>query len=132
MTDESENLIDFDAYLKDLTANRVAGHEVEVLLLTCMDFRFFERIARFMKRRGLAGDYDHVILAGAALGAVVKEKPAWPAWHETFLDHLGLAIKLHNIKGVLVSTPRLRCIFREGIWVAPAWLYPERGARGPS
>ncbi|MBC8032293.1 MAG: hypothetical protein H7Z16_19575 [Pyrinomonadaceae bacterium] len=106
MTDESEHLIDFDAYLRDLTANSVADHEAEVLLLTCMDFRFFERIARFMKRRGLAGDYDHVILAGAALGAVVKEKPANPAWHQTFFDHLGLAIKLHNIKGVMVLEHR--------------------------
>ncbi len=106
MTDETEHLIDFDAYLKDLTAKPVAVHEAKVLLLTCMDFRFFERIARFMKRRGLAGDYDHVILAGAALGAVVKKKPADPAWHQTFFDHLGLALKLHNIKGVMVLEHR--------------------------
>ena len=106
MTDESEHLIDFDAYLKDLTANSVADHEAEILLLTCMDFRFFEKIARFMKRRGLAGDYAHVILAGAALGVVVKEKPADPAWHQTFFDHLGLARKLHNIKGVIVLEHR--------------------------
>ena len=106
MTDDSEHLIDFDEYLKELTSHRVADHEAEILLLTCMDFRFFEKISRFMKRRGLAGDYDHVILAGAALGAVVKEEPADPAWHQTFLDHLGLARKLHNIKGVIVLEHR--------------------------
>src|ERR1700745_115023 len=64
-----------------------------------MDFRFFKLISESMQRIGLAGNYDHVILAGAALGAVVPQKPHW---HQTFFDHLGLARELHNIKGVLV------------------------------
>jgi hypothetical protein len=103
MTNDGERLIDFADYLKDLTGVSVADHEAEVLLLTCMDFRFFERIAKYMERKGLAGKYDHVTLAGAALGAVVDEKPCW---HETFFDHLGLARKLHSIKGVIVLEHR--------------------------
>ena len=96
MTDADVHLIDFAAQLKDLRKGKV-------LLLTCMDFRFFQLIAKVMKRAGLEGRYDHVILAGAALGAVVRGKKYW---HKTFFDHLALAEKLHNIKGVIVLEHR--------------------------
>jgi len=99
MTDNRVRLIDFATYLKNLTVTSDAHHEAEGLLLTCMDFRFFLKIAEMMQ--GIK--YDHVILAGAALGAVVSEKPAW---HQMFFDHVGLAIKLHNIKWVLVMEHR--------------------------
>jgi carbonic anhydrase len=96
MTDADVHLVDFAAQLKDL-------RKAKVLLLTCMDFRFFELIAKVMKRAGLDGRYDHVILAGAALGAVV---PGKKHWHKTFFDHLALAEKLHDIKGVIVLEHR--------------------------
>jgi hypothetical protein len=96
MPDADVHLIDFAAQLKDLRKGKV-------LLFTCMDFRFFEMIAEVMKRAGLDGRYDHVILAGAALGAVVRGKKHW---HKTFFDHLALAEKLHNIKGVIVLEHR--------------------------
>ena len=88
--------IDFAAHLKDLI-------KAEVLLLTCMDFRFFGQVTKFMKDEGLKKQYDHVILAGAALGAVVRGKRHW---HRTFFDHLELAEKLHKIKGVVVLEHR--------------------------
>jgi hypothetical protein len=47
--------------------------------------------------------YDHVVLAGAALGAVQKEKKHWG---ETFFDHLGLAVKLHKVRTVFVMEHR--------------------------
>ena len=97
MTDNRVHLIDFAAYLKDLGSD--ADHEAELLLLTCMDFRFFLKIAELMK----GTKYDHVTLAGAALGAVVPEKPKW---HEMFFDHVKLAIDLHNIKRVIVMEHR--------------------------
>lgn len=100
MTDSGAQLIDFDAYVKDLAEDSDPAHEADVLLLTCMDFRFFLEIAERMK--GIK--YDHVILAGAALGAVVKAKEE--TWQPTFFDHLGLAKKLHHIKSVLVMEHR--------------------------
>jgi len=104
MTDNHVHLIDFAAYLKDLVGD--ADHKAPLLLLTCMDFRFFVMIAEIMESVGLTGKYDHVILAGAALGAVVPEEPAEPAWHQTFFDHVKLAKKLHKIRFLLVMEHR--------------------------
>lgn len=95
MTDNGVHLIDFAAYLKNLVSDK----EAEGLLLTCMDFRFFLKIAEIMQEI----KYDHVTLAGAALGAVVSGKEHW---HKMFFDHVELAIKLHNIKWVLVMEHR--------------------------
>jgi carbonic anhydrase len=99
MTDDRKHLIDFAAYCKDLHEDLRADHEAAVLLLTCMDFRFFVLIAKEMERLDLTKDYDHVILAGAALGTVVPQKPKW---HETFFDHVKLAKDLHKIKRIIV------------------------------
>ena len=64
-----------------------------------MDFRFFLKISELM----VGIKYDHVILAGAALGAVV---PGKKDWHQTFLDHVDLAVKLHEVPAVLVMEHR--------------------------
>ena len=108
MPDNSEHLIDFADYLKDFPKDadpHEPGHEADALLLTCMDFRFFLTIAEMMK--GIK--YDHVILAGAALGVVVKNPTCLPdkaRWQQTFFDHLELAIALHKIKKVIVLEHR--------------------------
>jgi hypothetical protein len=44
------------------------SHESEVLLLTCIDFRFFHKISEHIVAAGLPGKFDHVIVAGAELG----------------------------------------------------------------
>jgi hypothetical protein len=77
---------------------RAAAH-TEVLLLSCMDFRLVDDTARYMKTRGLTGKYDHIILAGAALGALTEK---FPAWNQTFWDHVSVAIDLHKIQKVMV------------------------------
>ena len=100
MTNYDEpHIIDLDTHLRKLDKDPDPSHEADVLLLTCMDFRFFLTIAEIMK--GIK--YDHVILAGAALGAVQKEKKYWG---ETFFDHLGLAVKLHKVRSVWVMEHR--------------------------
>lgn len=88
--------IDFDDYLKTLDSD--PSHEADILLLTCMDFRFLLTIAEKMKGK----KYDHVVLAGAALGVVGGKED----WHDTFFDHLGLAIDLHKIHTVIVMEHR--------------------------
>ena len=90
-------LINFDDYVRTLPVD--PSHDAEALLLTCIDFRFFKKIAE--KMEGIK--YDHVILAGAALGT------NWPRreyWHTMFFDHLYLARELHNITRVIVMEHR--------------------------
>jgi len=62
-----------------------------------------DEIERYMSGRGLKDKYDHVVLAGASLGAVTDK---YPAWNKTFWDHLDVAIKLHQIHEVIVMDHR--------------------------
>ena len=80
-----------------------AGGNVEALVLNCMDFRLANELTFFMTEHGLVNKYDQMILAGATL-AVATDK--YPAWAETFWDHLELAIKLHGVKRVIAVNHR--------------------------
>jgi|LakMenE01Jun11ns_1017448.scaffolds.fasta_scaffold9502010_1 carbonic anhydrase len=80
-----------------------SSHDAEVLLLTCIDFRFFHKVDEHIEAEGLTGKFDHVIIAGAELGAVVDFPPTPKLhWQQFFLEHLALSKELHNIKKVLV------------------------------
>src|SRR5687767_3220426 len=80
-----------------------AAKNVDALLLSCMDYRLMDDIERYMSGRGLRDNYDHIILAGASLGAVTDK---YPAWNQTFWEHLGAAIQLHNIQTVVLMDHR--------------------------
>ncbi len=80
-----------------------AGGHTEMLLLTCMDFRLANEIEAYMEARGLRDKYDHVVLAGASLGAL---NDRFPAWTEVFWQHLDLAIELHEVHRVMVLDHR--------------------------
>lgn len=82
--------------------SRAGGH-TEMLLLTCMDFRLTGAVDNYMEARGLAGKFDHVILAGASLGAL---NDRFPAWAEVFWAHLDLAIQLHDVHRVMIIDHR--------------------------
>jgi len=102
MAKDELSLEDFSDYLKACDLD-MSSHDAEVLLLTCIDFRFFSKIAQHMDASGLGGKYDQVILAGAELGAVVDFPPDPRLhWQQFFLEHLGLAKELHRIKRVVV------------------------------
>jgi len=77
--------------------------QADALLLSCIDYRLPGKIARYMEGRGLAANYDHVILAGASLGAT---NSLYPHWARSFWDHLDLAIKLHGIRRVIILDHR--------------------------
>lgn len=81
---------------------RAAG-QTDALLLSCMDFRLMKHTARYMQSRRLTNKYDHIMLAGAALGALTDK---FPAWNQTFWDHLGVAIDLHKIQRVMLLDHR--------------------------
>lgn len=87
--------------LPDRVAHAAGG--TEALLLSCMDFRLMDDIEKYMAGRGLRDKYDHVVLAGASLGAVTDK---YPAWNKTYWDHVGLAVSLHHIHKVIVIDHR--------------------------
>ena len=80
-----------------------AGAKTDALLLSCMDYRLMDDVEKYMSGRGLRDKYDHVVLAGASLGALTDK---FPAWNQTFWEHLDIAIKLHDIKSVIVMDHR--------------------------
>jgi carbonic anhydrase len=80
-----------------------AAGETEAVLLSCMDFRLMDDIARYMEGRGLANRYDHLIIGGASLGALTDK---YPAWGETFWAHLRLSRELHDVKRLIVLDHR--------------------------
>ena len=75
----------------------------DALLLSCMDFRLTDDIVRYMDGRGMTDRYDHVVLAGASLGAMTEK---FSEWGKTFRDHLQVAIDLHHIKRVIIMDHR--------------------------
>jgi carbonic anhydrase len=81
----------------------LASGKTEALVLSCMDYRLIDDVESFMAGRGMRGKYDHVVLAGASLGAVTEK---FPAWNQTFWEHLGIAIKLHHIHSVIIVDHR--------------------------
>lgn len=81
---------------------RAAG-SIDALLLNCMDYRLVDDVTAYMTKRGLANQYDQVILAGASLGALTEKAPAWGT---TFWEHVKVAIDLHHIKRVIVMDHR--------------------------
>jgi carbonic anhydrase len=81
---------------------RAAGH-AEALLLTCMDYRLVDEVEGYMSKRGLKDKYDHLILAGASLGALNAK---YPVWNEVFWTHLDLAVQLHQVHRLIVVDHR--------------------------
>jgi carbonic anhydrase len=81
----------------------LAKGDAEALLLSCMDFRLINKTARYMNKRGLKNKYDHIILPGAALGAISDKQPDW---NKTFWEELAMAIELHHIHKVILLDHR--------------------------
>lgn len=80
-----------------------ATHGTEALLLSCMDYRLIDDIVKYMDGRGLTDQYDHIILAGASLGAVTSD---FKDWNKTFWEHLKISIDLHDVNRVILMDHR--------------------------
>lgn len=74
-----------------------------VLLLSCMDLRLTDELAAFMDRDNLTNRYDHLVIAGAALGVLQTD---FSSWREIFFDHLRIAIELHEPHDVYIVEHR--------------------------
>ena len=85
-----------------------------VLLLTCMDLRLLDDIVQFMDHDNLGNRYDHIVFAGAALGALgapgAKDacgtEVDYSHWKKAFEDHLGAAVDLHHVEDVYILEHR--------------------------
>jgi carbonic anhydrase len=91
------------AVLAALPSAAAAAGKADIFLLSCMDYRLVDDVARYMAKRGYDNKYDHVILAGASLAAVTGK---FPPWNETFWQHLGVAIELHGVSKLIVVNHR--------------------------
>lgn len=72
-------------------------------LLNCIDYRLAGATGRYMAGRGLDGQYDQIVLAGASIGIATDRQPAWAT---TFWQHLDLARELHGIQHLLILEHR--------------------------
>lgn len=80
-----------------------SGH-ADAIVLSCMDFRLVDDLVAYLDdASGMKNDYDHVVLAGASLGAVHE---AFAKWHDVFWDHVGLAVKLHSVHEIIAVDHR--------------------------
>ncbi len=70
----------------------ISKKDVSVLVLSCIDSRFVESMTYNLSKSKIHNDFDLITMAGASLGALT--------WRQMFLDHVEIAMSLHNIKEV--------------------------------
>ncbi|MFO0952853.1 MAG: hypothetical protein U0835_17225 [Isosphaeraceae bacterium] len=93
----------YEDILPETTRHHYVPPRHNVLLLSCMDPRLIDDLSNFMHRDNLTNRFDHVILAGACLGVTQEQ---FPHWRETFFEHLGLAVALHDIQEIYLVEHR--------------------------
>lgn len=88
--------------------------KAKALLLSCMDLRVIDETAWLMQELGMHNKYDHVAIAGSALGVLTAsyrgasqyeaKKGVADIRHfgKTFWNHVDLAIALHQIEKVII------------------------------
>ncbi len=76
-----------------------------VLLVTCMDLRLMDDVVQFMDHDNLTNRYDHVTIAGCALGAL-GANGKHPHWVDTFKDHFKIAHELREFEDVYIIEHR--------------------------
>ena len=115
---------DLREYLsKHIPAKTKEASGVPIVLLTCMDSRYPQRILETMDSLGLQGKYDQLILAGASLGVVHKKE-----WQQTFLDQLGFALEHHHVSEVFILDHRDCGAYKYFMGVTPDDPAKERQA----
>jgi len=69
------------------------------VMLSCMDYRLMRGVSALMEQLGHEDAYDHLVLAGASLGAL---QTAHTEWGATFWRHMELARELHKVHTLIV------------------------------
>jgi len=86
--------------------------KVDWLLVSCIDYRYAHYIHEYMVNNYPGKFYDQLVLAGASL-AGADGYTGRDYWRKTFIEHVGLAIDLHGITGVLILDHRTCGAYRE-------------------
>ena len=68
-------------------------HKAKAVVITCMDFRFHNKIQEYLLDKGYLGHCDEIVIAGASRDFIkpLKKEHGDYVWRE-----LELSIKLHN------------------------------------
>lgn len=77
-----------------------AAHTCDVLVLSCIDFRFHQLLLEYVRRDLGVSRFDLVALAGGAKNLATPTKE-W--YEEAVLDNIGIAVRLHGIKRVVLT-----------------------------
>jgi len=103
--------IPFERFVADKLAQNLTAHDKpEIMLLTCMDYRYAHRIVDVMDREKLRLKYDMFVLAGASLGGnagegTVNKVPG--AWRESLVSHIQAARAIgHPIRKLFILEHR--------------------------
>ena len=103
------------------TQDQTTSHKAKAIVLHCMDFRLVDDLVKDMDKLGLNNNYDDIVLAGGSVlvndkfdcpscnkGSynILKNSELYKSKHITFynyfLDHLRIAINLHDIERVIL------------------------------
>ncbi len=84
------------------TGRAAEGH-YEAMLLTCIDPRFPENSAAYMRGRNMMGKYSQFSFAGASIGVVA---PAFVSWQPAFWENLAASMELHHIPKIIAMNHR--------------------------
>lgn len=82
-----------------------------ILVISCMDLRLTDNLVDFLHFDNLHNRYDHFILAGTSLLTTEQRKHLFlgdnhkkysPHWSQALMDHVELAINLHDIRDIYI------------------------------
>jgi len=85
-------------FLSDPSESSSKRTKTKCLLLSCMDYRFIQSTAELLERLEYEKAYDYFVLAGASLGYNAGPED----WRTTWLDHIVLAKRLHQIQEIVI------------------------------
>lgn len=74
-------------------------HKAKFCIITCMDFRFQDKIQKYIKNQGWLGSCDEIIIAGASRDLV---KPLEPFHKESIIRQINLSVKLHDPDEIII------------------------------
>ena len=93
--------ISFRSMLMKAVASPLAvSADSKVLLLSCIDYRYPQRITETMEEEGYSGRYYHLAMAGASHAGNSSKHDG--IWHQTLFDHIGFAVCEAGVAGVVI------------------------------
>jgi carbonic anhydrase len=93
--------VSFRSMLREAVSHPLASSpDSKVLLLSCVDYRYPQRITETMDEEGHSGRYYHLAMAGASHAG--NQSAHSGTWHQTLFDHLAFAVNEAKVAGVVI------------------------------